>query len=232
MLRCIVKTLAVALLLAAAAPVLAVLALRWINPPLTSFMLQQHWRIQTSEDHVGPSIYYRWVDIDDIAPALALAVVASEDQTFPRHNGFVWKAINEQLTAPGGPRRGASSISQQVAKNLFLWPAKSYIRKAVEAYITVWMELLWPKRRILEMYLNIAQFDDRVFGAGAAAPQLFGVRPARLDRAQCALLAAALPAPQRFDAAAPGAYMQQRQRWILGQMRQLGDAYLAPVLAR
>lgn len=218
--------------LALVTPAMAVLPLRWVDPPLSAFMLETHRRIQARQHIDGPTIYYRWVDLETIAPAMALAAVAAEDQTFPNHHGFVWGQIDKALehNLDGGRVRGASSISQQVAKNLFLWPAKSYVRKGIEAYFTVWIELLWPKRRILEVYLNIAQFDNRIFGVGAAAPHLFGVPPGRLTRAQAALLAAVLPAPRRADAEAPSAYIRRRQDWILQQMDQLGDGYLAAIL--
>lgn len=215
-----------------AAPILAVLALRWIDPPLTSYMLQQHWRTEAAHDTVGPNIYYRWVPLEQIAPNMALAVVAAEDQTFPSHHGFVWKAIGDALSESEGgkPSRGASSITQQVAKNLFLWPAQSYVRKAVEAYITVWIELLWSKHRIMEMYLNIAQFDDQIFGVGAAATRLFNTSANSLTREQAALLAANLPAPRKYSATAPSGYVLRRQAWIVGQMRQLGTAHIRGVL--
>lgn len=220
------------IVLAMAAPALAVLAMRWVNPPVTAYMLQQHWHIEAEQDHVGPSIYYRWVDLEQIAPVMALAAVAAEDQTFPTHNGFVWKAIGEVLSESNGkPSRGASSITQQTAKNLFLWPAQSYVRKGIEAYITVCMELLWSKHRILEVYLNVAQFDDQVFGVGAAAPRLFGTTAGQLTEAQAALLAANLPSPRRYSASTPSPYIQRRQAWILGQMRQLGLAHIQRVLA-
>ena len=228
----LVKTGVILLVLLLCLPALAVLALRWVNPPLTSFMLQQHWRVEAEQDHVGPSIYYRWVALDNMAPAMALAVVAAEDQTFPSHNGFVWEAIGEVLADAknGKPQRGASSITQQVAKNLFLWPAASFVRKGIEAYITVWIELLWSKHRIMEMYLNIAQFDDRVFGVGAAAQRLFNTRADALTREQAALLAANLPAPRKYSVTEPSAYIQGRQAWILGQMRQLGHGHINTVL--
>lgn len=220
-----------AAVLALVAPALIVLVLRWVDPPLTSYMLQQHWQVEAAEDHVGPSIYYRWVDLAQVAPSLPLAVVAAEDQTFPSHNGFVWKAIGEVLSesGKGKPRRGASSITQQVAKNLFLWPAQSYIRKGIEAYITVCIELLWSKQRIMEVYLNIAQFDTRVFGVGAAAPRLFNTTPDKLSRGQSALLAATLPAPRKYSVTSPGPHVQQRQAWILGQMQQLGAAHVQTI---
>lgn len=204
--------------------------MRWVNPPLSAYMLRTHWQSEYSGE--GPTIYYRWADLDQIAPCLPLAAVAAEDQTFPEHHGFVWAAINEALidNADGGPIRGASTISQQTVKNLFLWPAKSYIRKGIEAYLTVWLELFWSKRRILEVYLNIAQFDDRVFGAGAAAQRLFGTTAAELGAHQCAALAAVLPAPERYRATSPGPYVREQQAWILRQMRQLGDGYLEEIL--
>lgn len=210
------------------APAAAILALRWVDPPVTAFML----RVHAAADVPGPSIHYVWRDLEGIAPDLALAVVAAEDQTFPRHHGFVWSAIGDALQegADGGRLRGASSISQQVVKNLFLWPGQSWLRKGIEAYLTVWLELLWPKRRILEVYLNIAQFGDRTFGAEAAARRYFGVAAAGLAPEQAALLAAALPAPERYRVVPPSPYMRERQAWILGQMRQLGPGYLRGLL--
>lgn len=195
-------------------------------------MLQQHWRTEARENTVGPTIYYHWTDLDQISPHLALAVVAGEDQTFPTHHGFVWSSINKAIKEKeaGGDLRGASSITQQTAKNLFLWPAKSYVRKAIEAYITVCMEALWPKRRIIEVYLNIAQFDSNVFGAGAAANRLLHTSPGALTREQSALLAAVLPAPRRYHVTAPSDYVRGRQAWILRQMAGLGDGYLHTML--
>lgn len=222
------RWLLTALLFALAAPALAVLLLRWADPPTSAFMLQNHWQQPAG----GPGVDQRWVDLDNIAPTLPLAVVAAEDQTFPDHHGFVWGAIGDALenNLAGGSMRGASSITQQVAKNLFLTPSRSYLRKAVEAYITVWIEWLWPKQRILEVYLNIAQFGDHVFGADAAARQFFNVDAADLTAGQAALLAGVLPDPRDLDAAAPGPYLLERQRWILSQMRQLGPGHIAGAL--
>lgn len=214
------------------APAAIILLLRWVDPPITAYMLRTHFTVQ-DQGAEGPTLYYRWVDLDSMAACMPLAAVAAEDQTFPDHHGFVWSAIGDAIAAnaDGGRIRGASTISQQTAKNLFLWPAKSYIRKAIEAYLTVWVEVLWPKRRILEVYLNIAQFDDRVFGAGAAAERLYGIEANRLTTAQCAALAAVLPAPERYDAAAPEPYVQRRQAWIMRQMRHLGRGYLKETVA-
>lgn len=212
----------------ALAPALVILVFRWVNPPVTAYMLRVHLQTEQAEGEQGPTIYYRWVDLDDIAPCMPLAAVAAEDQTFPDHHGFVWSAIGDALVdnAQGGTVRGASTISQQTAKNLFLWPAKSYVRKGIEAYLTVWLELLWSKRRILEVYLNVAQFDDHVFGVGAAAQRLFGTSAANLSDGQCAALAAVLPAPDQYSAVSPGPFVQKRKAWILRQMGHLGNGYL------
>ncbi len=214
------------------APAAMILVMRWVNPPITAYMLRVHFESQSSDN--GPTIFYRWADLDDMAACMPLAAVASEDQTFPNHHGFMWEAIGDALAdnAQGGTIRGASTISQQTAKNLFLWPAKSYIRKGIEAYLTFWLEVLWPKRRILEVYLNIAQFDDRIFGVGAAAERLFGVSAKQLSTSQCARLAAVLPNPERYSAASPGPYVQGQAAWIMRQMRQLGDGYLAETITR
>lgn len=212
------------------APAVLLVPLRWLPPPFTAYMLRVQWNAWW--DDTGATAY-RWVDLDDMAACLPLAAVAAEDQTFPFHRGFVWSALRDamvdNLAGTGDGIRGGSTISQQTAKNLFLWPGRSYLRKAMEGYITLWLELLWPKRRILEVYLNIAQFGDHVFGAGAAARQLFGTTAARLTPQQCAALAAVLPAPAQFNAAAPSAYVRSRIRWIRQQMRQLGGDYLASI---
>lgn len=213
-------------------PAVAVLALRWVNPPSSAYMLRTHWNAWRA-DVQGDAVYHHWVDIEDMASCMPLAVVAGEDQTFPYHRGFAWAALRnamaDNLAGTSDGVRGASTISQQTAKNLFLWPGQSYMRKAIEGYITLWLELLLSKRRILEIYLNIAQFGDRIFGVGAASKHLFGVSAAGLGTRQCAALAAVLPAPTEFNAAAPSAYIRQRIRWIREQMRQLGRDYLASI---
>ena len=205
------------LLLLALAPVLftllQVLALRWIDPPVSAFMLA----------HDGPH-RYEWRDLAAISPQLPIAVVAAEDQKFPRHDGFDVDAIREALDEreAGEGSRGASTLSQQVAKNLFLWSGRNWLRKGLEAWYTVLIEATWPKARILEMYVNIAEFGDGVYGAEAAAQQYFGVPAAQLSPAQSALLAAVLPNPKRLQVAAPSAYVRGRQAWIQRQVRQLG----------
>jgi monofunctional biosynthetic peptidoglycan transglycosylase len=203
--------------------VLAVLSLRWINPPFTAFMAEAQIAAWTSRDS---NYVFRnsWVDLDRISPNLPLAVVASEDQKFPEHWGFDVAAIEKAyaLNQHSHKVRGASTISQQVAKNLFLWSGRSYFRKGLEAYFTLLIESLWPKRRILEVYLNIAEFGYGTYGAEAAAQRFFHKPAARLTRGDSAVLAAVLPNPERLFAAAPSRYVQQRREWILGQMQALG----------
>jgi monofunctional biosynthetic peptidoglycan transglycosylase len=206
-----------------AASVLGVATLRWVNPPFTAFMAEAQAAAWANRD---PNYVFRhsWVDLDRISPNLPLAVVASEDQKFPEHWGFDVAAIEKaySLNQHSHKVRGASTISQQVAKNLFLWSGRSYFRKGLEAYFTVLIEALWPKRRILEIYLNIAEFGYGTYGAEAAAQRFFHKTATRLSRADAAVLAAVLPNPERYSAAAPSRYVQQRREWILGQMQALG----------
>ena len=205
--------------------VAAVLVLRWINPVYSAFMAQAQIAAWVNRDRTY--VYHRsWVDLDRISPNLPLAVVASEDQKFPEHWGFDVEAIEKayQMNQHSHRVHGASTISQQVAKNLFLWSGRSYFRKGLEAYFTLLIEACWPKRRILEIYLNIAEFGYGTYGAEAAAQRFFHTSAAALTRSDAALLAAVLPNPQRLIAAAPSAYVEQRRDWILGQMQVLGGA--------
>ncbi len=175
------------------------------------------------------TVHYDWVPMALISPNMALAAMASEDQRFPEHYGFDFAAIQDALDDQdeGKPLRGASTISQQVAKNLFLWRGRSFIRKGLEAWFTVLLELLWPKERILEIYLNIAEFGDTTFGVEAAAQRFFNKPASRLRADEAARLAAVLPNPLRYRADQPSAYVFKRQRWIERQMQQLGGvAYL------
>ena len=221
-----------ALLLAALATVVAVallvLLLRWVDPPASAFMLEARWNAFLAGEHDYRQ-RYQWVDLEAISPQAAIAVIASEDQQFPYHAGFDFKSIREAVRHNARSRRvrGASTISQQVAKNLFLWSGRSYLRKGLEAGFTVLIEWLWPKERILEMYLNVAQFGRGVYGVEAAAQAYFHEPARRLGRADAALLAAVLPNPVRLRVDAPSAYVRARQQWILGQMAGLGGtAYL------
>jgi monofunctional glycosyltransferase len=203
----------------------SVAVFRWINPPYSAFMAEAQIAAWTSRD---PSYVFRhsWVDLDRISPNLPLAVVASEDQKFPEHWGFDVESIEKAyaLNQHSHRVRGASTISQQVAKNLFLWSGRSYFRKGLEAYFTLLIEGFWPKRRILEIYLNIAEFGYGTYGAEAAAQRFFHTSAARLSRGDAAVLAAVLPNPVRLSAVAPSRYVQQRRDWILRQMQALGGS--------
>jgi len=212
-----------ALLLCAGVPVVQVAVLRFVDPPRSMFMLLRQveaWR----EDEAGFVLHHEWRDLKQIAPSLPLAVIAAEDQRFLQHHGFDLDAIRAARThnARGGRVRGASTLSQQLAKNLFLWSGRSWLRKGLEAWYTLWLEILWPKSRILEVYLNVAEFGDGVYGAQAAAQVMFRADAAQLDAEHSARLAAVLPNPRRYNAAHPGVYVQRRTQWILRQMRQLG----------
>ena len=223
-------------LLFALLTIVQVLSLRFIDPPMSAFMAarqleaigQGDWSYRTR---------YDWRDFDAIAPSLMVSLVAAEDQNFAVHHGFDLKAIekarahNQRMLERAEQRgtvpkrlRGASTISQQTAKNLFLWKGRSWVRKGLEAWYTVLLEALWPKRRILEVYANIAEFGDGTYGAQAAARNFFGKDAARLSPAEAARLAAVLPAPRSYDAARPGPYVQRRSNAIQRQARHLGGA--------
>lgn len=191
-------------------PPLMVLALRWLPPPTTAFMLQSE---------VKP-VQYRWVPAAAIAEPARKAAVAAEDQKFWTHRGFDLEAIEKALehNQKSRRKRGASTISQQVAKNLFLWPGRSYLRKGVEVSFTVLIEWLWPKQRILEVYLNIAEFGPGIYGVEAAAQRFFGKPAARLLPEEAARLAAVLPNPRKWRADRPGPYVQSRTAAILRLM--------------
>jgi monofunctional biosynthetic peptidoglycan transglycosylase len=200
-----------------------VVALRWIDPPFTSFMLQSRAGALFAS-RPGYEFRHEWRDWDAISRNAALAVVAAEDQQFPDHHGFDFKQIDKALAdrERGRRVRGASTISQQVAKNLFLWPGQSWFRKGLEAGITVLIELAWSKQRILEVYLNVAEFGRGTFGVQAASRRFLHKDASRLTRADAARLAAVLPAPTRFRADAPSRYVRHRQAWIERQMASLG----------
>jgi len=210
-----------------------VLLLRWLRPLASAFMLEARaaaWR-------AGDRSYrtdFRWVSLEQISPHAAIAVIASEDQQFPFHAGFDFDSIRQAVRASehGKRLRGASTLSQQVAKNLFLWNGRSFVRKGLEAYFTVLLETLWPKERILEMYLNIAQLGDGIYGVEAGAQRFWHKNALRLSSPEAALLAAVLPNPLRLHAERPSRYVLQRRDWILGQMRDLGGAAYLRALER
>jgi monofunctional biosynthetic peptidoglycan transglycosylase len=222
------RALLLAVALWAAVTVSAVVALRWVNPPTTAFMLRDRaGALIGGDDHYA--FRHEWRDWHRLSKHAALAVVAAEDQQFPWHHGFDFKQIDKALAdrERGRRVRGASTISQQVAKNLFLWPGQSWFRKGLEAGLTVLIELAWPKQRILEVYLNVAEFGRGTWGVQAASQRFFGKDAAHLSRAEAALLAAVLPSPRRYRADAPGPYVRKRQAWIQRQMAALGGtAYL------
>ena len=209
--RCVAMALVAWLLLSVG----AVLVLRFVPPPFTAMMLEQPRPIR--------EIQYEWRDRRELAATVVRAVIASEDQRFLAHHGFDFDQLQIALDEhrAGDELRGASTITQQVAKNLFLWSGRSFVRKGLEAYFTVLLEACWPKQRILEVYLNVAELGDGVFGVEAAARRFFGVSASALSAEQAALLAAVLPNPRKLLADRPSSYVRSRQSWILGQMRLL-----------
>jgi monofunctional biosynthetic peptidoglycan transglycosylase len=218
-------TAVVAVFLVTALPVVA---MRWMDPWYSAFMLDA----ALDASRAGKQRYqtdFRWRDLERISPHAAVAVIAAEDQFFPFHTGFDFKSIRDAVRSNDAqakrkrPKvRGASTISQQVAKNLFLWSGRSYVRKGLEAYFTLLIELTWPKERILEVYLNIAQFGDGIYGVEAAGQRFYRMPAAKLGRYEAATLAAVLPNPITFKVNAPSAYVTKRRDFILDQMRRLG----------
>jgi monofunctional biosynthetic peptidoglycan transglycosylase len=201
--------------------VAGILLFSFLPVPFSAVMVERQlvaW-INGRFDYVAHS---DWVGHDEISPWMALAVIASEDQKFPVHWGFDVAAIESVLDNSNEKMRGASTLSQQTAKNLFLWDGRSWVRKGLEAGLTVGIETVWTKRRIVTVYLNIAEFGDGVFGVEAASQRFFHKSASRLSMSEAALLAAVLPNPIRFRADAPSGYIRQRQQWIMRQMRQLG----------
>ena len=200
-----------------------VLVLKWVPPPTSSFMQQRSLAAWWQKEEI--KIHYQWTSWDEISPYVKVAAITSEDQNFPSHWGFdigaIRQAINEYQRGQG--LRGASTITQQTAKNLFLWPGESFFRKAVEAYFTVLIELFWSKQRILEIYLNIAEFGDGIYGVQAAARTYFDRSADNLNMIQSALMITALPSPKRYNLADPSPYMIDRRNWILTQMFYLGN---------
>jgi monofunctional biosynthetic peptidoglycan transglycosylase len=199
-----------------------VLALRFVPVPVSALMVER--RVEAWGSGRPCASLHHWEPLERIAPCMGVAVIAGEDQNFEDHFGFDWQAIEKAIAHNEHSRkkRGASTVSQQTAKNLFLWESRSWARKGCEAYFTLLLETLWSKRRILEVYLNIVEFGDGVYGVEAASRKFFGRPASSLDPAQAALLAAVLPSPRRYRADAPSPYVRGRQEWILRQMRQLG----------
>jgi monofunctional biosynthetic peptidoglycan transglycosylase len=221
----LLKGFAVLLLTCLLVTALPVLLLRWLHPTTSAVMVEARvaaWRGGVR----GYRTEYTWASLEQISPHAAIAVIASEDQQFPFHAGFDFDSIRDAVreSERGKRLRGASTISQQVAKNLFLWSGHSFARKGLEAWFTVLIETLWPKERILEVYLNIAQFGDGVYGVQAAARHFWHKSARSLDSRDAALLAAVLPNPHLLRVERPSRYVIARREWILGQMRELGGA--------
>lgn len=216
LLKRLARLAAAMLVTALAASMVLTLMLRWIAPPTSAFMLGQ--RLD------GVPVDYRWVPMARISPYAPLAVIASEDQNFFDHWGLDLKAIADAIEDNRTRRRprGASTISQQVVKNLYLWPGGGYLRKGLEVYFTLLTELMWPKSRILEVYLNIAEMGRGVFGVEAAAQRFFHKPAARLNQREAAILAAVLPSPRRMFADRPSDYVIRRTWQIIEQMQGLG----------
>jgi monofunctional biosynthetic peptidoglycan transglycosylase len=192
-----------------------VLPLRWINPTTSAFMLQ--------DDSGRQPVLFEWADWSSIGTAPALAAVAAEDQRFADHFGFDIESMQKAMRdkSKGQRLRGASTISQQLAKNLYLWPGRTYLRKGLEAWFTILLEIGLPKKRILEIYLNVVELGPGIYGVPAASRYFFGTDAARIADSQAALLAAVLPNPHLFQVDRPSAYVRERQRWILSQMQRL-----------
>jgi monofunctional biosynthetic peptidoglycan transglycosylase len=209
-----------------------VLLLSVFNPPVSAFMMEKGlgaWMAGNMKYHSQHS----WVSLTDISPYLCLAVVAAEDQRFPNHNGFDLRAIGDALKDKQKRRhpRGASTITQQTAKNLFLWPGRSLVRKGLEAYLTMLLELLWTKPRIMEVYLNTIELGEGIFGARAASQKYFHKPPSRLSMDEAALLAAVLPNPLTLRVDNPSEYVRERQNWIKEQMDMLGGtSYIREIM--
>lgn len=221
--RRLLRTLGFAFLAWVALTWALVLLLRFVPPWTSAFMVERRIAALLHGEH-DFHLRYRWTPWGKIAPTVPLAMIASEDQKFPFHHGFDVEAIRDAIGEAGdGERlRGASTISQQVAKNLFLWRGRSFVRKGLEAYFTVLIEATWPKRRILEMYVNIAELGDGIYGVGAASEAFYRTTPARLSAWQAALLASVLPNPKRLRADRPSPYVLRHAAWTQRQMTQLG----------
>ncbi|MGQ0502667.1 MAG: monofunctional biosynthetic peptidoglycan transglycosylase [Panacagrimonas sp.] len=211
------------ILLVAATTVIPVALLGFLPAWTSSFMIRYQFERLGSERPLAP-LEHDWVGWDRIAPAAKIAVIAAEDQRFAEHFGFDLAAIEKAREHNERSKRirGASTLTQQVAKNLFLWPGRSWVRKGLEVGYTLLIETFWSKRRVLEMYLNVAEFGEGVFGVEAAAQKFFHKPASRLTDQEAALLAAVLPSPRRMKVAAPSAYVETRASWIRGQMAQLG----------
>ena len=218
MLRRIFKWLLITIITLVALSVLWVIAYRFIPVPGTPLML-----IRNITDDIP--VKHEWTPLEKIAPDMQLAVIAAEDSYFMQHSGFDWEQIEKaQADAKKGKKlRGASTISQQTAKNVFLWNGRSWLRKGLEAYYTMLIELIWGKERIMEVYLNCIEMGNGIYGASAVAQHHFDKKASQLSRNECALIAASLPNPRKMNSSRPSKYMYKRQKAILRLMRLIGE---------
>lgn len=204
-----------------ASSIAAVLIYKWCPVPLTPLMLIRC--CQQLKSGEPPRLKHRWVPLEEMSRYMPVAVIASEDQKFLYHNGFDTEAIGDAVKerVQGKRRRGGSTISQQTAKNVFLWPNSSWVRKGFEVYFTFLIETCWSKQRIMEVYLNSIEMGDGIYGVEAVARNHFSCPAAELTRSECALIAATLPNPRRYSSLRPGPYMRKRQAWIKRQMKYI-----------
>lgn len=219
--RHIYRILRFAVLFFFASTVLVTLIYKWVPVPLTPLMVIRC--VQKVGHAEMPQLKHRWVPLSQMSKYMPVAVIASEDQNFLNHNGFDADAIRAAIKErqDGKRIRGGSTISQQTAKNVFLWPSSTWVRKGFEVYFTVLIETLWSKERIMEVYLNSIEMGDGIYGAEAVAQEHFGCPAAELRRSECALIAATLPNPLEYSSLHPGPYMRRRQAWIERQMRHI-----------
>ncbi len=219
MFKLFLKVLKIAFLFFLLSSVLAVFYYKWMPVKVTPLMVIRS--VQHVVKGEAPVVHHQWVPLDEMSRYMPVAVMASEDQQFLHHHGFDFGAIQDAAVdrLKGHARRGGSTISQQTAKNVFLWPSRTWVRKGLEAYFTVLIELLWSKERIMEVYLNSIEMGTDIYGVEAVAKQNFGCSASELRRGDCALIAATLPNPRRFSSYKPSAYMRKRQREIEQQMK-------------
>ncbi|HCG9255183.1 TPA: monofunctional biosynthetic peptidoglycan transglycosylase [Vibrio parahaemolyticus] len=207
------------------APIVLVGVVKYVDPPIWGWKLS---RIVAPPNNYPDSSQHEWVSLSRISKNMQLAVIATEDQKFPHHYGVDFESLFDVISEAGdnGPSRGASTITQQAAKNVFLFPSHSYVRKAYELYFALLMEAMWSKERILEVYLNVVEFGPGIYGAEAAAQNYFGVSAKQLSKWQAARLAVVLPNPYRIKVYPQSDYTARRTRWAMNQMSNLGSVQL------
>ncbi|MBI4649451.1 MAG: monofunctional biosynthetic peptidoglycan transglycosylase [Bacteroidia bacterium] len=196
---------------------------RYINPPFTALMFIR--LVQQMKNKKEICLKNCWIRYNSLPEYVGLAFIASEDQKFTEHSGFDFKSIEKAMKnyKKGKKIRGASTISQQTAKNVFLWPNRSWLRKGLEVCFTFFIELVWGKKRILEVYLNVVEMGDGIYGIGAASEYYFNKPASKLTKSEAAQIAAVLPNPRKWNAKKPGPYVLKRKNWILGQMNNIGE---------